>query len=590
MRYKVNNERGYTLILAVLIGALFSVFVVTLLTFTSSGISKNDVHEDNQQAMELSEKGIKHITQQIKQDVQEELDRHEDGLIKSDYIHLLGDVLDKYTCDNKIKGSGETGRYEVCVFDQLDKAKDILPQKVKFQSTGIIGSKTKEYITTTEIGAVQDPDYMQYAVNTFISEECAESRAVCHKGEGNLFLHGGVGIQGDINVERNLITSNRSYEKYSGHHWIHSYFPSSKEKSNGSLPKIIVGENIYTFQWDGVKGTRIDDFDYAEHVSLIDIPDEEPYKMRETIDENVFVGSYVPERSNRIDHPGRYDLDIEGEKEKYEYGPNDAGIKQIQTHLFGTGGVDRVIYNENYSNDKVFPKWYSQFGGTFKIRGKSTFKQFSTEGNLELGGVRSNNVIEFKEGAYVDGDLEIRNNTEVKGPIYVNGDLEINGKNITINSVLYVNGMVHIKHAEYDETIDSNIKGEHVIYSNGKIIMERTNRFNDFPAEINGFFYSKESIEMDGNESNIKLKGGISAPRIVLNSIRGRSYAGHLVGRQNDPQIVEGRSYDGWEDQAKRESRLQIVHDGNIAEEYSDLILENRIKEVLIKIIDKESM
>lgn len=588
MRQRANNEQGYTLFLAVFIGVLFSIMAITLITFTSSGILKNDNHEDKQQALELSEKGLEHITQQIKHKLQEELEQYEDGLTKFAYTELIDQTLANYTCDKKIEEAGKTGDYEACVVEQPDKGKNILPKEVKLQSIGLVDNKEKEITTTVEIGSEQEPDYMQYAVNTFITEECAESRENCQEGEGNLFLHGGVGIQGDVNVERNLITSNRSHEKYAAHHWIHSYYPSAKSKPDGSIPKIIVGENIYTLQWDYVDGTRIRDFDYAEHVSRIDIPNESPYVRRETIDENVFVGSYIPEHSNRTDHPGRYDLDIEGEKGKYEYGPNDYGVTQIQTNLFGTGGVDRVIYNEKYPNEKVVPKWYRNFGGTFRIRGNSTFKQFSTEGNLVLGGVRLNNVIEFKEGAYVGGDLRIRNNTEVKGPIYVNGDLEIDGNNIFINSVIYVNGMVHIKHAEYDETIDPNVKGAHVIYANGKIVMERTNRFNDYPAEINGYFYSKESIEMDGNESNIKLKGGISAPRIVLNSIRGRSYAGANLFKQTDPQIVEGRAYEGYKEQARRESRLQIVYDETISEEFSDLILENRIKNPSLNIINKE--
>lgn len=589
MKY-FKEERGYALFLTVLIIGLFSILAVSLITVVLSGANKTAIREDITQASELSEKGTKHLIKQINYELQTELDKHVDGLSRTEFINELDKVIEKYKCTNNNVTGGKTGQYQACVENYIDKEKDILPKKAEIKSIGTVDGQQKKFITTVEFGGNLVPDDMQFAVNTFVTKECAQLKKNCVPGEGNLFLHGGVGIQGDMNVGRHLITSNRSHEKYAFHHWIHSYFPSAKTKPDGSPSKIIVGGNIYTLQWDGVKGTLIKNFDYSDHISRIDIPDKSPYEKKDKIDENVFVGRYIAEHSERTDHPGRHDLDITGEKEKYEYGPDDPDVKVIETNLFGTGGVDRVIYNGKFPNDKVFPKWYKNYKGKFHIRGNSTFKRFATYGDLILGNVRRNNVIEFKEGAYVEGDLTIGNNTEVKGPIYVNGDLEIKGRNVTINSVIYVNGMVHIKHAEFDESIDPAIKGAFIIYANKKIVVERINRFNDYPAEIKGFFYSKESIEMDGNESNIILKGGISAPRIVLNSIRGRSYAAAKFNQSN-PQIVEGRAYEGWQEQAVRESRLLIKYDQDIFDLYSDLILENRVKQVPpAKIIEIEEV
>src|SRR5690625_6155020 len=83
-------------------------------------------------------------------------------------------------------------------------------------------------MTKVLFGGDLEEDNREYAASTFIHKDCTENKANCLPGEGNMFLHGGVAIQGDISVERHLITSNRSYEKYAGHHWLHSYYPSAK--------------------------------------------------------------------------------------------------------------------------------------------------------------------------------------------------------------------------------------------------------------------------------------------------------------------------------------------------------------------------
>lgn len=568
------NESGYSLFLTVFTALLFGILATILLSLTISGAKKSELREDVTQAHELSEKGLKEITQQINYDLQEELDKHEDGMSYSDFIDTTNEVLDKYKCGEDESKQGETGTYQSCVLDNGD---EVLPRNVTFKSNGVADDQEKEMISIVAIGGDPVPDSMEYAVNTFITKECAESPGKCKGGEGNLFLHGGVGIQGDINVGRNLITSNRSHEKYASHHWIHSYFPSSKDKADGSASTIAVGEDVYTVTWNS-NGTKNNAFNYAAHINSINIPETTPYNKMDVIDENVFVGSYVAETSNRTDQPGRYDLDINGEKEKYEYRHDDPGVTKIETKLIGSDGIDKEIKNVNYQNEKVFPMWYknAEKGYRFFILGESTFKQFATYGDIRFGRTKlsKNNVIEFKEGAYIGGNLRIGHSTEVKGPIYVNGDLFIDGDNVTLNSVMYVNGDVHIKHATLDETIDSQVKGTFVIYSNGKIVVERTNRFNDYPAEMNAYLYSKESIEMDGNESNINIKGGLSAPRIVLNSIRGRTKPTSWTGFQT----VEARGYEGSVQQKKRDSRLQIIYDQDVMDQYSDLLLESRIK------------
>lgn len=570
-----HQEQGYTLFLTIFIILLFGVLSLSLMSITISGAKKSSLREDYTQATELAQKGVKKITQEINHDIQEKISSYPGGVTKSHYTELVEQTLSQYTCETKTDYTdGETGKYRSCIEDVGAKE---TPRKVKINSYGQVDGRERLVKTTVLFGGELEKDYQQYAASTFISEQCAENQANCLPGEGNMFLHGGVALQGDLTVEGNLITSNRSYEKYAGGHWIHSYYPSSLPKSNGETPEVVIGGDVYTFYWDGVSGTKIRNFDYNNHINQVAISTSDPYVKKEEIDQTVFVGSYQAKKSDRSDHPTAVNIDINGEKDKYYYTPNSSGVRVIETNLFGTEGVDRVIYNGDFRNDRIFPKWYSNYGGKFRIRGKSTFKQYSSWGDLQLGGVRLNNDIEFINGAYVAGNLQIDDNTKVKGPIYVEGNLEINGRNIEIDSVIYVNGSVHIRHATLEG--DDQLGGSFIIYANENIVVERMNRFNDNPAIINAFLYSKKSIEMDGNESNLEIRGGISAPRIVLNSIRGRSYAGTTIGQSN-PQIIEGRAYEGYQEQAVRPSRLKIIYEDDIFNKYSNLLLEERISKV----------
>lgn len=582
-----KHEQGYTLFLTLLTITLFGILGISLVSFTLSGALRSEAREDVTQAGELAEKGFNHLMQEIVTDLNNEINNYPEGVTPEKYDQILDETLDNYICTDDINyTSSVTGSYKACI---KDKGENEHPREVTFESYGKAEDREKLLLTTTLFDIEPIPDHMQYAINTFVTEDCMQSSSKCVAGEGNLYLHGGVGVQGDIHAQRHLITSNRSYEKYAAHHWIHSYFPSAQEKPNGQPSSILLGGDIYTVTWPGFDGTKINSFNYSDHVSRLNFPHQNPYTRMDKIDENVFVGSYVAEKSERVDHPKQEDIDIERKKDIYKYERNDPGVTVIETNLFGTGGVDRVIYNEQYPHEKVFPKWYKNFNGKFHIRGHSVFKQFATYGNVELGNIRKNNVIEFIDGAYIEGDLTVGNDVHVKGPIFVNGDLKIKGKNLTLDSIFYVNGQVHIKHATFDETIESNTKGNFIIYANKKIVVERINRFNDYPAKLKAFLYSNESIEMDGNESHIHLHGGLSAPRIVLNSIRGRSYAGANLFKQSDPQIVEARAYEGWAEQQRRDSRLKIIYDGSIIEKYADFILEDRIVEALPpKIIDIE--
>src|SRR5690625_3686109 len=297
---RLKEESGYTLFLTVLTIFIFSILVISLLTMTISGTKRSEVREDFTQASELAEKALNYLTQQINYDLQKEVDKYKDrdGMKESLFIEKVKEVVNRYRCVSEKEPYivTDTGTFSACVKNVDDERNERLPQQIKIRTVGESEDKRKTYVAVMEFDGNTIKD-LDFAVNTFIKESCVNSRNDCTLGEGNLFLHGGSEIQGDISVNRHLITSNRSHEKYTKHHWIHSYCPSIKPKyvdplndENNIPSQIIVGGDIYTVEWFNLPGTVVNDLDYPTHVAQIDIPNEKPYEKKDFINDEVFVG------------------------------------------------------------------------------------------------------------------------------------------------------------------------------------------------------------------------------------------------------------------------------------------------------------
>src|SRR5690606_11061533 len=109
--------------------------------------------------------------------------------------------------------------------------------------------------------------------------------------------------------------------------------------------------------------------------------------------------------------------------------------------------------------------------------------------------------------------------------------------------------------------------GSLIIFANQAINIANISVNQDEPSNIKGFFYSEDALEMYGVGSNIKIDGGISAKRIVLNAIRGRASDSDFHGAQK----YSNRYYEGVNGQKSSKSRLWIVYNPDIIKTYSDL-------------------
>lgn len=570
------NEKGYSLFLTIFIMILFSVLSIIMLSLVVSGAKKNVIREEYTQADELSQKGIEHITNQIQKELEDVIG--ENGISKTHFIDEMERILNEYLCENNdaspIQESNLTGDYAVCIDDWEDSEGEYgdLRKKVTFLSTGMVDGKETSIKTTMLIGANDVPDALNYAVGSHRS--CSGND--CIDGEGNLFLHGGVSIEGDIKVDGHLITTDRGYAYLDeSDRWINSLYPSALPGPNTNESRLVLGGDVYTFSHKP---------SYEKHINRNSFPSGS-YQKISNLEEAFETAPVIVSRE-----PKRNVIEISEQADNFKYGFNDPGVVKIK---------GQTIENQNYSSKKVFPYYTRSYPcgllglrtchedttyGTYTLTGDNTFGQFATNGNVEIRNSNRNHfaTTTIEHGMYVNGDLKIGDtgirdsnfdpNTyekiRVSGPIYVNGDLIIKGADAEFNALIYVNGDVTIMNTRINGMHVDGREGSLIVFANGSIQIANNSVNLDEPSNIRGFFYSEEALEMFGVGSNIRIEGGISARRIVLNAIRGRAKSYSFDGSQ---RITSSDYFEGVAGQRSRPSRLQIIYNPEIINTYSDL-------------------
>lgn len=198
-----------------------------------------------------------------------------------------------------------------------------------------------------------------------------------------------------------------------------------------------------------------------------------------------------------------------------------------------------------------------------------------TGGNQTLNG-----QFFLEKGLLGDAFTIFGGNHTIKGTYYVNGDVEITQTNINADAVLYVNGDVHIDHATIKgiENPDGS-RGKLIIFATGDIIYNYASElgtnigkkyYNEDQLVLDAYLYANDKIELHGTLSNLKVRGGIAANRLLLSGIRG-DVSNNLLPKMENP------------DDLTKPSRLVIEFDkdtvlafsrNNTQVKYTDLVLQ----------------
>lgn len=580
MKY-LKQQNGYALLVTLLILVVFSVLGTTLMMFTLNGGSKNEVREDITQSADLSQKGIDLMTTQINDDLTKYLGAN--GVPRTDFLFQLERILDKYRCTatSSTPVTSTTGTYKVCIVsyvDSITEENEVNPLKklVTFKSIGTSGKSDRELVSKIEIGAETAPEALRYAVGTNI-----DSTDGLQPGEGNLLMHGGVDITGDVKVDGNIVTSSNGYAQLGGDRWIPSIAPSAIPLPGTDSSRLFLGKKAYFFNHSPT---------YSSHIALTNFT-ASGYSEKSNIDD-LFRPGYAPDLVSR--EPVRSPIGITSQKANFEYSRTSAGVENFNT------GSSKTVNNINKPTSKAYltsttiergacVEYFLIFciryadveryddNGTFTFKGINKFKQVSTNGSATFLDTNST----FESGMYVNGNLLIGNNSTsenvasysaitLDGPIYVNGNVTIKGADLLSNVLLYVNGSVTIEYSRINgKSLSSGKRGSLIILSNGNIKISNNSVNQDAPSYIKGFFYTEQDFEMFGVGSNIKIDGGISARKIVLNAIRGRAKDTFFTGSYQIPNRAD--YFENVNGQQTRDSRLQVIYDSEIISTYSDL-------------------
>ncbi|MBD7943727.1 hypothetical protein H9650_06305 [Psychrobacillus sp. Sa2BUA9] len=574
MQY-MKNQSGNTLLITLIILIVFSILGLSLMSLSISGLTKNEIRQDNVRSEDLSEKGIDRITQQINSELTQKIDES-NGLTRTNFINILNSTINKYKCTTGspiTDSSGKTGTYKTCIkevkptYEKGNPAvENELRKLIVFESHGISGNSTKTMTTEIEIGAESAPETLKYAVGTNIN-----TKDGIQNGEGNLYMHGGVSVKGDFKVDGNIITRDRGYAYLNGEQWISSILPESIPTDGVPNSKIVLGKNFYTFN---------SNLSYSSHIANNNFSNSS-YK-KETDIKQLFREGSSPKIIIR--EPVISPIGITDQR---------ANFYLSNGERFSTGLNSKKIANVNKPNSKVIPtyterectRWFiicveyknvEKEDATFEMTGNNTFEQLSTIGSLEI----ENSNSTFKKGLYVGGNLQIGNNNTtynpsnyspitLDGPVYVKGNVNIQGANLKSNVLLYVEGDVNIQYSTINgKSLADKKEGSLIIFAKGQIKISNNSVNQDTPSQIKGFFYTEEDLEIFGVGSNIRIEGGISARRIVLNAIRGRASDSSFSGSQ---RITSNSHFEGVAGQRSRQSRLQIIYDQDIIETFSNL-------------------
>lgn len=517
MKKYVNEQQGFGFFLTFLILVLGMVIGITLLMTVLNNSKAASKTLGNAQAKDLAVKGVEAAAYSLNEDILKNFNGKTGGLSHKEYIQILEREFNQRLCNARPKKpyeiKGETGTSTVCINEkpEIYQYNDIdyksATYKVTFKSTGFSNSGEKETTYKTMlIGSEGFPEALRFALSTYNFNNTKRN------GNGNLYLHGSTDIQGDIKVDQDLIVSSFGSYLMGQRYWIETGLPMISPIGNNDFSKITVGGNLYRYEPTPLRYNYTGNEVYLNHISQIS---QSYFNSRDYIETKNIEDLFKTKKKGqvlRVTREGtRNAIDI-GQQIKInqilpstlkEY--NNLHLNQIQTCRDG---------RSSYKCYTSQPKTYS-----FNRDESRVF----VEGQLYIG--HPNNAP--KAQLTVQGNPK----TGIGVTFYVDGDVIINNVNLTSNMLIYTTGKVTIRESTIkgvnlssspDAEIRKLASGTLIIFAKQNIDIANNSLYSHTPSRIKGFFLTEENIEMYGAGSNIELNGGISANRIVLNTLSAR--------------------------------------------------------------------
>lgn len=558
---KLKEENGYSLLLAIAVLSIFAILGLTLMTITTNGISKNKSRQDIVQATDLSDKGTEYMINDLQKYLENQIKTNNYG--KNDFYDLLDNTFNdtKYKCSNN-SSSGYTipadnnSETKVCI-ERVDPVssdeKDLYKRKVTFKSTGIVDGKEKTTRTTVILGTDAIPDQLKYAIST--------------NKDGNLFLHGGVEIQGDVKADGNVILSEKASWISDGSTpvWEDSVPARIIKNTSSATPKLIMNtdKKLYVLKPDKASSNM-----YNSHI-------KGEYLKPNYV--NNYYSSYSPTEANASSTISSKFFNTPNLQVVTRSLPDDSVnvVTTINNKFNKTSKYYEklTITSNNNNNLKNLSKTTEVFLGVKEVNGKCIRYKTDRRGNPTNKCAEYEKVKQMVKSSLNIGDANKKNSIELTGTIYLNGNLKINNTNLKSDALIYVNGDVEISNSTLN---GKNNNSTLIIFATGNIDIYNISLYKDTSSKIKGFFYTESDMIMYGVGSNVELQGGISARRLILTAVRGTT-----------KETYSGLSVNSVDTQKQKNSRLKVIYDQNLISEYTEFKRDEQ-EEFITEINDPE--
>lgn len=576
----LKEEKGYSLLLTLMLVLVFSILGASLIAMTINGATKNEVREHITQSKDLAIKAETFIISDINKRAKAEVE-NTDILTSTSFNTLYNNLLKNYYCDLNpqylkditidLNNSNTTGTSKVCIEKVEPYNESLTKMKVTFSSHGKTSNQETPLLSTYIMGAQEAKEALKYSVSTFIPPG---------RNGGNLFLHGGSEIEGDINVRNNLFISSYSYGL---NKWLES-IPSRTKNSN-----LFLGNNIYTFNnlsysastQDLKRGSNT--LQYNNHLETNF--NNSFYRMIDPI----FYSQNNPVQSNNGFAQGHSPKLYKNEGKDVYYDVNE-GFEDLNNIQFLTKQPNTsVTYSCGFFCSR---QWRFSEINTRNTHTENSAVKYN--GDLYITG---NSKVEFKKPIYITGDLIIGDHASKSNSpssyyditlngttIYVGGKVRIQGVNLSANANLYVKGEdgsnFFISRSDVDNNVTTGFRqltlkgigstGSLIVFSRGDTQIANISYNQPEASEITGYFYTEGAMELYGFASNLHINGGISANNIILNAMRGESL-NSCANKSSSYQIISGQCFEKAANQIieGKTTRLAVKYNKNILETYS---------------------
>ena len=517
-----KNEKGYTLLFTFAAIVLFSILGLSLITLTSNGVSRNEVRQSTSQSHDLAEKGITYFSEHLNTELEKKIDDIKTKVNKNVEVKKhFNDLAALYACKgltnddspnivystDKFKTiESDLGTTNVCILKIEPSPTNEYSRLITFKSIGTVKGETNEttFESTSEVGYSYVPEALNYAVSTNES--------------GNLYMFGGIQIEGNVKASNDIYVSNKAFwSNTNSPRWVQSVLPRVKSIDGITQPKVYA-KNVYrindsssnpltpssviTKENPNITKTKITDSTISNAFHTLN-GEPTPILANEKADGSRIEVSNIVSTTSGIPDNGKYkNVQISRYNGNFVGATSTNAIKKYEVgdekalYISGNMNIGRYSLNGNYSNDS------SQYND-FELNGN-----YYVEKNLVISGakLKGNAVI------YVKGSVDIEYSTINAGPneqnntIFIFAEKPIEIHNISVNS---------------SPGIEGNLESK----GGGSV--------------INGFFYTNSNFLMYGVGSNTRITGGVSAKHTTFTALRGHG-VDELNKNRSDNTIIEG--------------------------------------------------